>query len=49
MLTQERNPADVITRGATLSQANLYSNGPDFLLQSEEEWPSQAAVMEVQD
>lgn len=47
-----RNPADVITRGATLStltQANPYSNGPDFLLQSEEEWPSQPAVTEVQD
>lgn len=48
----KQNPADVITRGATLStllQANLYSNGPDFLLQSEEEWPSQPAATEAQD
>ena len=36
------NPADVITRGATLNQLahpNLYHQGPDYLLRPETEWP----------
>ncbi|XP_076856690.1 uncharacterized protein LOC143510810 [Brachyhypopomus gauderio] len=39
-----RNPADDITRGRTLQQlaeANRWSQGPSFLLQSPDQWPEQ--------
>ncbi|KAK0156172.1 hypothetical protein N1851_000542 [Merluccius polli] len=45
----KRNPADVITRGATLqdlAEHHLYHAGPDFLLEQESEWPATPALAE---
>uniref|UniRef100_A0A1L8DIY5 Uncharacterized protein n=1 Tax=Nyssomyia neivai TaxID=330878 RepID=A0A1L8DIY5_9DIPT len=39
----EENPADIVSRGApprVLSNSNLWWNGPDWLLQSNQAWPS---------
>ena len=45
-----RNPADIITRGTTLedlSRPNPYHQGPEFLRQSESEWPTIPTKVEV--